>query len=202
MAFNPEPTKQAVKVLFPLHKLDYNHPPLFFNGSMVLKVDAHKHLGLTLASKLIFVNHINDKIKIAKKVIGILRYLSKYLPLKTLDQMYKMFVRPHFDYCDVIYHIPHFTNPFDSIITLNSLMERIEKIQYQATLAITGAKQGSNDDTLYDGLGWESLSDRRWSRRVIQLFKMPSNRTPPYLRDNLPRLPTSIMSYFVTRLDI
>ena len=83
MAFNPEPTKQAVEVLFSQHKRDTNHPPLFFNGAMVLKVDAHKHLGPTLDSKLSFVNHINDKIK---KFIGILRYLSKYLPLKSLDQ--------------------------------------------------------------------------------------------------------------------
>ena len=92
MAFNPEPTKHAVEVLFSQHKLDSNHPPLFFNGSTVLKVDERKHLGLALYSKLSFVNHINDKIKIAKKAIGILRFLSKYLPLQTLDQMYMFIV--------------------------------------------------------------------------------------------------------------
>ena len=102
--------------------------------------------------------------------------------------MYKMSVRPHFDYCDVIYHMPQLTNPLDSTITLNSLMERIEKNQYQAALAITGAWQGSNRNTLYDELDWESLSDRRWSRSVIQLFEIRSNMPPPYLRDNLPRL--------------
>ena len=73
-----------------------------------------------------------------KSLFGILKYLSQYLSLKTLDQMYKIFIRPHFDYCDAIYHIPHLTNPFESSITLNALMERVEKIQYQAALAITG----------------------------------------------------------------
>ena len=102
--------------------------------------------------------------------------------------MYKIFVRPHFDYCDVIYHFPPLTNSFDSSITLNSLMERIEKVQYQAALVITGAWHGSNRNKIYDELGWESLSDRRWSRRLIQLYKIRNNITPAYLRDNLPRI--------------
>ena len=187
MAFNPEPNKQAVEVLISQKRLDSNHPPLFFNRSMVLKVDAHKHLGLILDSKLLFVNHINEKIKLAKKGIGVLKYLSQYLALKTLDQMYKMFVRPIFDYCDVIYHSPHLTNPFDSMIKLNPLMERIEKIQYQAALAITGGWQGSSRIKLYEELGWESLSDRRWQRRLIQLFKIRNNMTPAYLRGNILR---------------
>ena len=120
-------------------------------------------------------------------VNGILRYLSKYMPLQTLDQMYNIFVRPHFDYCDVIYHIPQLLNPFDSTITLSSSMETIEN-QYQVALAITGGWQGSDRNELYDGLGCESLSDGRWSRRIIQLFKIRSNMTPAYRRDNLPRL--------------
>ena len=143
--------------------------------------------GLILDSKLLFVNHINEKIKLAKKGIGVLKYLSQYLALKTLDQMYKMFVRPIFDYCDVIYHSPHLTNPFDSTIKLNPLMERIEKIQYQAALAITCGWQGSSRIKLYEELGWESLSDRRWYRRLFQLFKIRNNMTPAYLRGNIPR---------------
>ena len=35
-----------------------------------------------------------------------LKHISSFLPLKTLDQMYKALVRPHLDYCDVIYQIP------------------------------------------------------------------------------------------------
>ena len=98
-----------------------------------------------------------------------------------------MFVRPIFDYCDVIYHSPHLTNPFDSTIKLNPLMERIEKIQCQAALAITGGWQGSSRIKLYEELGWESLSDRRWYRRLIQFFKIRNNMTPAYLRGNIPR---------------
>ena len=166
MAFNPEPNKQAVEVLFSQNINSPNHPPIYLNGSTVSKVNVHKHLGLNLDSKLPFVSRIYEKINKAKKLLGILKYL--YLSLKTLDQMYKIFIRPHFDYCDVIYHIPHLTNPFESSITFNALMERVEKIQYQAALA--GTWQGTSRNKLYDELGWESLSDRRWCRRLIPFF--------------------------------
>ena len=84
------------------------------------------------------------KIIKAKKNIGLLKHLSKFLPIKTLDQMYKTLVRSHLDYCDVICHIPSIIHQPPLGMTLNSLMEKVEKIQHQAALAITGAWQGSS----------------------------------------------------------
>ena len=65
-------------------------------------------------------------------------------------------------------------------------MEKAEKIQYQAALAITGAWKGSSRHNLYDELGWESLSDRRWCRRILQIHKIV-NDAPNYLKNKLPR---------------
>ena len=98
--------------------------------------------------------------------------------------MFKALVRSHLDYCDIIYHIPSKHNQFGA--TLNSLMEKVERIQYQAALAITGTWQGSNRTKLYEELGWETLSDRRWCRRILQIHKIKNNMTPSYLRDKLP----------------
>ena len=145
-------------------------------------------MGLILDSKLLFVNHINEKIQIARKGIGVIRCVSKYMPVKILNQLYKTYVRPHFDYCDVIYHIPHIVNIFNHSISLNPLMERIERIQYQAALAVTGTWQGSNRNKLYDELGWESLNYRRWFRRLVLFFKIHNGHSPSYLKNNLPPL--------------
>ena len=73
-------------------------------------------------------------------------------------------------------------------MTLNSLTEKAERIQYQAALAVTGAWQGSNRSKLYEELGWETLSDRRWCRRILQIHKILNNKTPSYLKDKLPRI--------------
>lgn len=37
-----------------------------------------------------------------------MRRLYHYLPRKSLIQIYISFIRPHLDYCDVIYHRPSF----------------------------------------------------------------------------------------------
>ena len=99
--------------------------------------------------------------------------------------MYKSFIRPLFDYGDVIYHIPYSQKLFDSSITLNFLMARIEKVQYHASLAMTGCWRGTSQNKLYDELGIESLADRRWARRLIYFFKIDNNLTPNYLKENL-----------------
>merc|ERR1711954_8202 len=100
--------------------------------------------------------------------------------------MYKVFVRSHFDYCDFIYHIPPFIRNSPLEISLNYLMESIEKVQYMGALAATGAWQGSNRAKLYEEIGWETLSDRRMYRRLLQLYKITNNMTPDYLSNKLP----------------
>ena len=66
--------------------------------------------------------------------------------------MYKALVRSHLDYCDIIYHIPSRQTRLG--VTLKALMEKTERIQYQAALAITGVWQGSCRSKLYEELGW------------------------------------------------
>ena len=56
--------------------------------------------------------------------------------------MYKALVRPHLNYCDIIYHIP--SRPTQFVMIIDVLMEKTERIQYQAALAGTGAWQKSN----------------------------------------------------------
>ena len=188
MSFNPDPTKPAEEIVFSRKVNSNDHPPLFFGNSMVKRVNEHKHLGLTLDSKLTFVNHITEKIAIARKGVGVIKYISWYVPVKTLDQIYKMYVRPHLDFCDVIYHLPEIESLFSSSIKLPYWMEQIEKVQYQAALAVSGAWQGSNMDKIYEELGWESLSRRRWFRRLVHFFKIQNDPvTPEYLKSPIPR---------------
>ena len=71
-------------------------------------------------------------------------------------------------------------------MSLHNHMEKVEKIQYQAALAVTGAWQGTSRVKIYEELGWETLSDRRMCNRVLQLHKIINKKTPSYLRDELP----------------
>ena len=99
--------------------------------------------------------------------------------------MYKTFVRPHLDYCDIIYHEPPKIDN-GHIVTLTAQMEEVEKVQYKAALTVTGAWKGSNRSKLYDELGWEPLTYRRLSNRLLMLFKIVNRLIPFYLGEKLP----------------
>ena len=71
---------------------------ILFSDVPVKKVDEHKHLGIVLDSTLSFSSHVKSAICKTRKGIGLLKCLSKYLPRHTLNELYKLYVRPHLDY--------------------------------------------------------------------------------------------------------
>ena len=195
MSFNPDPNKQAVEMLFSRKRSEQNHPPLFFNNVLVAFASDHKQLGIILDCKLLLTKYISEKVAKARKGIGIICHLSFHVPLDVLDQLYKLFVRPLLDYCDIIYHVPAITNPFNSSISLKYSMQSIESTQYQAALAVSGAWKGSNTSKLYEELGCESLTDRRWYRRLLQFYKIINDLAPSYLKDIIPPLRRSLYGH-------
>ena len=56
-----------------------------------------------------------------------IRYLSKYVSRNVLDQIYKLYVRPHLDYGDMIYH--RYDPEMQSHFT-----QALEQTQYSAAL--------------------------------------------------------------------
>ena len=171
MLFNPDINKQAMEVVFSRKRNPPVQPLLTFNQSFVTQTDAQKHLGLILDKKLMFDIHLSEKISKANKGIGAIKRLFYDLPRKSLLSMYKLSVRPHLDYADVVYD-----QPYNS-----SFCQKLESIQYNAALAITGAIRGTSRERLYQELGLEALSDRRWFRRICLFYKIVNGLSPEYL---------------------
>ena len=90
-SFNPDPNKQAQKVIFSRKLNKPNHSSLNFNNTVVIQSTNHKHLGMILDTKLDFQEHLKDKLKKISKTIGLLRKVNK------------SFVRSYLDYGDIIY---------------------------------------------------------------------------------------------------
>ena len=95
--------------------------------------------------------HLKEKISIVNNGIDLLRKLRYSITRKPLLSIYKAFLRPHLDYCDVIYDKPR----------NEKFIDTLESIQYNATLAITGAIKGTSKEKLYNEIGLEYLRDRR-----------------------------------------
>ena len=102
--------------------------------------------------------------------------MYRYLPRKSLLCIYKSFIRPRLDYADVIYDQPHNEN----------FCSKVESIQYNAALAITGAIKGSSRECFYRELGLESLRDRQWYRRLVSFYNINSGNCPDYLKSLIP----------------
>ena len=176
MQFNADKTEE---LLFSVKRQRPLHPPLRLENEEITSKTEHKHLGMILDSKLSFKSHVNEAILKAKRGIGLIRHLSQYVSRDVLDQMYKLYVRPHLDYGDIVYH--KYDPDLSSVIT-----KRLEQTQYAASLAVTGAWRGTSRQKLYDELGWESLYERRWYRRLCHFFKLKVTQYPVYLFSLIP----------------
>ena len=178
MAFNPDISKQAQEVTFSRKAVKASHPAVSFNDIPVARCLTHKHLGMYLDEKLNFGYHITKKIAKANKGIGVIKKLHNVLPRRALLTIYKCFIRPNFDYGDFIYDQPN----------NGSFCSKIENVQYNAALAITGAIRGTSQTKLYRELGLESLKSRRWLKHLCTLYKIKTTGLPPYLNNMLPKV--------------
>ena len=66
------------------------------------------------------------------------------------------------DYGDMMY---------DQIFNM-LFQQKVETIQYNAALAITGAIRGSSSEKLYQKLGLETLQQRHWYRKLCCFYKI------------------------------
>ena len=96
---------------------------------------------MILYSKLNFQSHIRQAVIKARRGTGIIPYLFNYVSRGALDQIYKLHMRPHLYYDNIIYH------EYDPELKLD-FTKKLESIQYSAALAVTGAWRGTNTQAL------------------------------------------------------
>ena len=77
-------------------------------------------------------------------------------------RIYKSFVKPNLNCGDIMFDKP-INESFES---------RIESIQCNPCIAITGVIQGTSMERLYRELGLESLSDRCWFQKLAFFIKL------------------------------
>ena len=105
-----------------------------------------------------------------------MKKLSTSVSRQSLLTIYKSFVRSILDYGDAIYDKPH----------KGTFIEKIQRVQYNACLVITGAFKGTSRERLYQELELELLKDRRWHRKMcVYFYKIVKGLSPKYLTSYL-----------------
>ena len=108
------------------------------------------------------------------KGIALLRKLFYFT--SNIFIIYKSFIRPHLDYGGAVFDQP----------SNDAFSNKLETVQYNAALAITGAIKGTSREKLYQELGLEYLQQRRWMRRLCLFYKVVSTKLPAYNYDIIP----------------
>ena len=72
------------------------------------------------------------------KRIGLLPKLQSILSQTSLLTIYKLFLRPHLDYGDVVYDQP----------SNDAFSNKLETVQYNLALAVRGAVKGTSPEKL------------------------------------------------------
>ena len=161
------------------------HPPLAFNNNNVLGANSQKHLELVLDNRLFFEDHLKMMLNKVNKTIGLLRKLHNIIRRSTLLAIYKSSIRIHFSYGGIIYDQAYNA----------SFHQKLELLQHNACLAITGAIRGTSREKLYEELGLESLQLHRWFKKLPSFYKLFNNEHPRYVFKLIP----SRVSSYVTR---
>ena len=89
-----------------------------------------KHLGMFLDTKLDFQEHLKSIFSKLNKTIGLLWKLHHILPRSPFLTIYKSFIRSHLDHGDIIYD--------------QAYNQKLDSIQHNAALAVTGAIRGTS----------------------------------------------------------
>ena len=147
---------------------------VFMNGDPISIVTEVKHLGITLDRKLTWQSHIDRIIEKSNKALAPINILKFKLPTWCLLRYYKAFVRPILEYA----------SPVWSGCSINSI-NRLEKCQYRAMLAISGCIKTTSTEKLTALLGLPPLEFRRNCDKLTIIYKIRSGITPSYLIDVL-----------------
>ena len=123
-------------------------------------VHASQTLRMFLDCKLDFKEHVQNVLNTVSKTIGLLDKFKKISSRPPLITIYNSFIKPYLDYGDIIY---------DQAYNV-SLHQQLESIQYNVTLAITGAIRERSREKLYHELGFESFEARIWFCKLLQNF--------------------------------
>ena len=169
--FSPQKTQQQTFTT----RQDTQTLQLTFGGERIPTSSSHTHLGLTFSTDLRFHEHVNKVVIKVNRALSPIYPVAKYLPRQVLNDIYFTYIRPLFDYCDIVY---------DGHLTTSDIF-RLQKLQNRATRLVTGALYRSPTDKLHKDLGWGTLTTRRLTHRLTFFHQLrhPPSSTPAYVTD-------------------
>jgi hypothetical protein len=128
-------------------------------------------LGVKLDENLNWDSHITLICKKVSAAIGVMRRMKPFVPMHTLESVYKSLVQPYFDYCSPLW---------DTCGKL--LRDKLQKFQSRAARVVTDANYESRSADVLNSLSWDTLENRRSGAKSELMYKILNDHTAPALR--------------------
>ena len=109
--------------------------------------------------------------------IGMLRLAKRYLPLETVQMMYRSLIEPYFRCCCPIWGSASSTN-----------LRRLQKLQNRTLRIVTGSPYDAYSKPLIKELGWLTIKQLIDTETVKIVYKALHNEAPKYLQGLFHRL--------------
>jgi hypothetical protein len=162
--------------------------PLFFDNVCLQPIDCHKHLGVILQNDCKWDSHIKSIITKCRLLINCLRSYKYRLSRRALENIYKSYILPHFDYADVLW---------DGCT--ETLSDELELLHLDALRTIIGTVRGTSHGKIYAESGFTTLRERRKRHKLTMYHKIVNQHVPNYLQLNLPPLVSENIPYDLRR---
>ena len=176
--FNSDLGKHVQEVIFSRKIGKLLHSTLLFNNILLSNSLFQKHLGLTLDKKFNFLGHIKSITKKISKTIGLLCKFQQILPRSSVLTIHETFIRSWLDHADIIYG-----QAYNS-----TFHDKLESVQYNKYLSITGTIRGTSTEKILQELGLESLKSRHWFRKLCHFYKIFNQKSSFNLIPNFNRV--------------
>ena len=129
-------------------------------GHALEEVATEKDLGVTFSSDLKSATHCKEVYSKANQIMGLISRTIKYKSPTVLINLYKSLVRPHLDYCSMVWS-PHYNK--DKLL--------LERVQHRFTRLFTHLRRLPYEHRLSHLELW-SLEERRNRAELIEVFEM------------------------------
>ncbi|PFX20940.1 hypothetical protein AWC38_SpisGene14594 [Stylophora pistillata] len=145
-------------------------PTIRMNNTQVSQVSATKSLGVIIDDKLDWHSHIEKLTKKIASGIGALKRIRHLIPASTLHLIYQALVKPHFDYCDIVWGSCGKT-----------LRDKLQKLQNRAARVLTFSNYDADATELLEFLGWKNLARQQEIHKATMMFRCLHGLAPRYL---------------------
>ena len=144
---------------------------LSLDGEQINQESSCTYLGITLDSKLTFIDQFDETFKKLNKALGIFSRAAKFIPQSACITLYNTLILPYIDYCSTVW----------SASLRKKDLVRLQKIQNRAMRIILKCPARTHITDMLDTLKWMSIKQRFHYNYCILIWKILNGKTPEYL---------------------